>query len=114
MDEQAAMRSLASARAQAAERIASMTAQLESLVSASAGSNADDEHDPEGATIAFERAQLIALIARSREQLAAADAASARLAVGEYGLCESCGGPIAAERLAALPSTRRCIACATR
>jgi DnaK suppressor protein len=40
------------------------------------------------------------------------DAALARLSAGTYGVCEACGGPIAAERLDALPVTRRCVACA--
>jgi DnaK suppressor protein len=30
---------------------------------------------------------------------------------GAYGVCESCGGPIGAERLAAVPEATRCIAC---
>jgi DnaK suppressor protein len=114
VNEQAAARNLEVARHQAVARLASMTAQWESIVLASDGSNADDEHDPEGSTIAFERAQLIALIAQSEEQLAAVDAAVRRLAAGHYEVCEQCGGTIAAERLAALPATRRCIACAAR
>lgn len=39
-----------------------MTKNLQSLFAASAGSNADDEHDPERPTIAYEQAQLSALI----------------------------------------------------
>jgi len=41
------------------------------------------------------------------------DDALARLAARTYGVCEACGGPIAAERLDALPVTRRCVACAS-
>ncbi|WP_310498035.1 TraR/DksA family transcriptional regulator [Sandarakinorhabdus sp.] len=35
-----------------------------------------------------------------------------RIASGSYGQCSICGGDIAAARLAALPTTTRCIACA--
>jgi hypothetical protein len=39
-----------------------MTKDLESVIAASADSNADDEHDPEVQTIAYEQSQLSALI----------------------------------------------------
>ena len=41
------------------------------------------------------------------------DAALERMAVGEYGLCESCGNEIGIGRLRALPTTQLCIECAT-
>ena len=95
-------------------RIAGMTADLDALATASAGSNSDDEHDPEGATIAFEREQLAALRAQAGVQLSELDAAIERLRAGRYGQCESCGRPIADERLLALPAARYCVACASR
>src|ERR1700739_3739425 len=70
---------------------------------ASAGGT-DDEHDPEGATLAFERQHAAALLAAAREQLAAVDAALARDAAGRYGWCDRCGQPIGADRLAARPT----------
>ena len=82
------------------------------MVAASRASNADDEHDPEGATIAFERQQVAALIEAARRRLADVDAALARREAGGYGVRESCGGPIAPERLAARPAARSCIGCA--
>ena len=84
------------------------------MVSASVGSNGDDEHDPEGTTIAFERSQLDALVRQAREHLREIDAAMARLAEGRYGVCERCGRPIAAERLEARPVARTCVRCPTR
>ena len=103
---------LRDARARAMRRLAGLTGHVEDLVAASAGSNADDEHDPEGATIAFERSQLGALVRRARAVLAEIDAAEARLAVGTYGLCEGCGRPIAPARLEVRPTARACVACA--
>nr|WP_206038258.1 TraR/DksA C4-type zinc finger protein [Rhodococcus sp. HNM0569] len=72
----------------------------------------DDEHDPEGSTIAFERAQVGGLIADARSELDDLDAALARVETGTYGTCTRCGRPIAEPRLDALPATRYCIECA--
>jgi RNA polymerase-binding transcription factor DksA len=93
--------------------IAALTGEFDAVVAASRSSNADDEHDPEGATIAFERQQVAALLSAARRRLADAEAALVRRAEGGYGVCETCGRPIAPERLAARPSTRTCITCAT-
>ena len=82
------------------------------MVAASRASNADDEHDPEGATIAFERQQVAALIEAARRRLDDVDTALARREAGGYGVCENCGDPIAPERLAARPAARSCIGCA--
>ena len=99
-------------RARAASQVEALAAEWDALVAASEDSNTDDEHDPEGATIGFERAQLTAVLEATRRRLAELDDALARLAAGSYGACERCGAPIGDERLAALPATRRCIACA--
>ncbi len=45
-------------------------------------------------------------------RLAALDEALDRIDSGRYGSCETCGTSIAAERLAALPATALCRACA--
>lgn len=49
---------------------------------------------------------------RAREALAEIDAALGRVAAGVYGGCEACGEAIDPARLAALPTTRLCLACA--
>ena len=82
------------------------------MVAASRDSNADDEHDPEGATIAFERAQLATVLRLATDDLAEVDAALARVSAGTYGRCERCGQPIAPARLDARPTARLCIQCA--
>ena len=84
------------------------------IVDASDSANSDDEHDPEGATIAFEREQVAALLDQARDQLTRVDAALARLDEGTYGVCERCGQQIAAARLEARPTATMCIACASR
>lgn len=83
------------------------------IVDATQWSNADDEHDPEGATIAFERQQVVALLHQARRTREDLERALVRLDEGRYGGCERCGGPIAAERLEARPNALTCITCAT-
>ena len=74
----------------------------------------DDEHDPEGATIAFERQQVGTFIADARRHVEALDAALVRVAQGTYGICERCGDHIAPARLQARPTATRCVPCLTR
>jgi DnaK suppressor protein len=103
---------LADERAAAQAQIEGLTREFDEVVAASRASNADDEHDPEGATIAFERQQVVALLDQARRRLADVEAAQARRETGDYGICEACGRPIAPERLAARPAARTCIDCA--
>ena len=105
---------LEAARAQTLRQLSDLTGDFAGIVAASADSNADDEHDPEGATIAFERSAVGALIAQARHRLEEIDAAMARVDEGSYGTCESCGKPIAPGRLEARPVARECIGCANR
>jgi len=57
----------------------------------------------------FEQQRDLALRDRNEQQLAAVDAALARLDDGTYGTCVRCGRPIAPERLDALPWAAYCI-----
>jgi RNA polymerase-binding transcription factor DksA len=104
---------LTAEREQTQSRIAALQAEFGSLVDAADGSNIDDEHDPEGATIAFERAQVTALLDQARTRVRDLDRALDQLAALTYGRCERCGTPIAAGRLQARPSARTCITCAS-
>jgi RNA polymerase-binding transcription factor DksA len=98
-------------RAGTLELLASLRRDWDGVVEASAQSNADDEHDPEGATIAFERARIEASLTRAQTRLAEIEDALRRLAAGAYGTCERCGGPIAEARLEARPTARTCVTC---
>ncbi len=95
-------------------RLAALTRDFEGIIESSAAVATDDEHDPEGATIAFERAQVTALIGQAQQHLAELDQALDRIRAGTYGGCERCGRPIGADRLAARPATRTCRPCASR
>ena len=57
-------------RAGTLELLASLRRDWDGVVEASAQSNVDDEHDPEGATIAFERARIEASLNRAEARLA--------------------------------------------
>jgi len=100
--------------ADALARRSGLERELAAIIESSGAAGADDEHDPEGATIAFERQHAAALLGQARQQLAGIDAALRRVAAGSYGRCEKCGQPIGADRLAARPATTTCIGCASR
>ena len=110
----AAEQALLADRVAASARLDALLAEFDGIVRASAESNADDEHDPEGATIGFERAQVLALVQQTRQHLAELDEALARAHDGSYGRCEVCGNEIPAARLEARPSARTCVGCAAR
>jgi RNA polymerase-binding protein DksA len=101
-------------RTRAQQRAAALSQELAGISEAASQPGTDDEHDPEGATLAFERQHTAALLGQARDQLTQIDAAIERLADGSYGVCERCGQPIAAARLAARPTATTCITCAAR
>ena len=105
---------LAAERAAVRARLARTDDDLLALIAASRDSNADDEHDPEGQTIAYERAQLSASAQQARSHLVEVEAALDRLAAGTYGVCEVCGRAIGAARLEARPTARTCVEHAPR
>ncbi|GAA2108345.1 TraR/DksA family transcriptional regulator [Actinomadura alba] len=103
---------LTAERVSTLRQIAALTRDWDGLVESSADIGVDDEHDPEGATLAFERSQIDGLLSRAHEHLTDLDSALEALRAGTYGTCERCGDPIAPERLTARPAARTCIRCA--
>ena len=101
-------------RASTEAGIASLERELRSVVESAETANIDDEHDPEGATIAFERARILALVEHGWRHLEALDAALERVAAGDDARCRVCDAVIPLERLAALPATAVCVVCAAR
>ena len=90
-------------RAEAEERLGAHARTFQDIVDAAANANVDDEHDPEGTTIAFERSQVDALAQSAHDTLDEISAALARLDDGTYGYCEETGEPISLRRLEARP-----------
>lgn len=68
-----------------------------------------DNHLGDTATALHDRELDEGLEEGARETLVEIDAALERIDAGTYGLCEVCGKPIGAERLAAIPWARLCI-----
>lgn len=114
MPDSASEQALIAERQRTKSLIAAVSERLASVLDATADEASDDEHDPEGATLAVERGQLVAQVERSRVRLDEIDAALDRLGHGSYGRCETCGTPIPPERLEVLPAARQCVDCAMR
>jgi DnaK suppressor protein len=91
---------------------AALDREFAGIAAAASEPGTDDEHDPEGATLAFERQHTAALLARARDQIAEIDAAIGRLDEGTYGICVRCGQPVGQDRLAARPAAATCVRCA--
>jgi len=96
---------------QAVASEASLVAEYEGILDASVDANLDDEHDPEGATVGYERARVASLLRHARGRLSALAAASDRIRTGAYGTCGQCGQAISIDRLMALPTAERCVSC---
>jgi RNA polymerase-binding transcription factor DksA len=99
-------------RARGRSRAAALDREFTGIAAAASEAGTDDEHDPEGATLAFERQHTAALLAQALEQIAEIDAAIGRLDEGTYGICVRCGQPIGQGRLAARPAAATCVRCA--
>lgn len=104
---------LSELRAATVERAERLKESFDGIVAAASDVATDDEHDPEGHTIAWERQQIAALLDETHRALVEIDAALQRFDDGHYGDCTSCGRLIAVERLDALPGTPTCVTCAT-
>jgi DnaK suppressor protein len=107
-----AREALEAGRGRTLEMVARLEREFTGIVASADLGSTDDEHDPEGATIAFERQHVAALLSQGRDHLAEINAALRRLDEGGYGICGTCGQPMAAGRLAARPAARDCTRCA--
>jgi RNA polymerase-binding protein DksA len=73
-----------------------------------------DNHPGDVATFTLDREIDYTLEENEERVLAAIDGALERIDNGTFGICRSCGQPIALERLEALPYTTQCIDCKRR
>ncbi|GAA1562763.1 MULTISPECIES: TraR/DksA family transcriptional regulator [Brevibacterium] len=92
--------------------ISALSSDIDDLAAAREGDNSDDEHDPEGATLAFERSQADTLLRQCQERLIDIAEALARLESGTFGICTNCANPIPDVRLEIRPYAPTCVACA--
>ncbi len=70
-----------------------------------------DNHPGDMATVTFDRELDHTLEENEERLLEAIDAALGRIDDDTYAICRTCGQPIGAERLEALPWTTQCIDC---
>ena len=70
-----------------------------------------DNHLADTASVTLDREIDYTLEENSEQVLAAIDAALERIQQGTFGICRTCGQPIAPERLEAMPWATQCIDC---
>ena len=99
--------------ARALRLIATLEGDFDAVVEATREVSTDDEHDPEGHTIGYERAQVDAILTMTRANLAELDLALQRFQDDTHRICNGCSGPIGDERLEAQPAATLCVACAS-
>jgi DnaK suppressor protein len=68
-------------------------------------------HMADAGTDAMEREKAFLFASAEGRVLLEIDDALRRLYRGEYGVCESCGNPIARARLEVMPQARLCVSC---
>ena len=93
-----------------------LTDELEQLHTSGSSSEERREGSPFGkreeeATETLELEKRLSLENRLRQEIASIEHALDKFEKGTYGLCDSCGKPIAPERLEALPQAARCVNC---
>ena len=103
---------LCAEREAATAAIESSKASMASFLDARRGVEVDDEHDPEGSTLALQFTETSALLSNSRHHLDQVNAALGRMTNGTYGSCELCGIDIPLARLEARPFAAHCVRCA--
>jgi DnaK suppressor protein len=86
--------------------------ELNGVREARVDASADDEHDPEGSTLASDWSRIEGIRSGLLGRLGDNGNACARLTDGIYGICARCGRTIGTERLEARPSAALCIDCA--
>lgn len=70
-----------------------------------------DEGFADAAQTTSERSNVLSIAEGLRQRLDDVKGALDRLERGTYGICQSCGNPIDAERLEAIPTAVLCISC---
>lgn len=100
-------RQLRARRREIAEAAESFHEEVEEVVASADISDLLDDEEPSG----NEALDSLMLAVTADNNLAAVDAALARIEAGTYGFCEDCGERIPVARLEAIPATSVCVDC---
>jgi RNA polymerase-binding transcription factor DksA len=89
-----------------------LLAQLDELGFGPNGNLTYDTNFADTSQVTAERGEAERLASDLQESLDDVEEALRRVAEGTYGRCERCGNPIEEARLDAMPTAKRCLACA--
>lgn len=112
-------RTLQAIRAQLVTEQEKLLAQLEEIEQAASnasqpdvsGDVSFDEDSVDAGSFTFEREKDLSIAQNVRDLLAKMRKALRKIDDGTYGMCESCGNPIGADRVKALPHVLLCLSC---
>ena len=105
---------LAGPRAKLEEERDHLAQQLTDLGYGADGRLSFDHNFADSSQVTAERGEAEALATSLQESLDEVNEALGKLDAGTYGVCETCGNPIAPARLEAKPAARNCIGCASK
>ena len=105
---------LADRRAALEDERAHLRQQLAELGYGDEGRLDYDQNFADSSQVTAERGEAEALAKQLKETLTEVEHALAKFEDGKYGVCESCGQPIAPARLEAKPAARLCMDCASK
>ena len=105
---------LADLRASLEEERAKLRQQLGELGVGENGGLSYDQNFADSSQVTAERGEAEALATTLRDTLSEVERALVKFEADTYGVCESCGQPIAPARLEAKPAARYCINCASK
>jgi DnaK suppressor protein len=92
--------------------LASAEVEIADLLKDSGDGAGDDQAD--AGTKTFEREHELSLVNNARDMVLQSERALARIEIGTYGVCESCGNPIGKARLQVFPRATLCMVCKQR
>ena len=101
---------LAGARKALEEEKVSLQQKLEEMGYGGSGLEYDDNF-ADSSQVTAERGEAETLVAQLREALSDVEVALSKIDSNRYGICGSCGLPISAARLEAIPTAKLCITC---
>ncbi len=107
------MKQLEEIRARLLRRKEELLSRLQAISEDAGHAGRPLEKDFEEQAIELENSEVLDVLDKAaREELDQIEEALARMARNEYDICSQCGAAISVERLAAMPYTDRCLACA--